>query len=294
MLDFCLEVAGGGGTAGAGAAAAAAGGTGVPPGAGADPGAGGGQPWYGGFSDDLKGLVQLKGWKDPSSVVESYRNLEKLHGDPKQLVKLPSKEDAPEWGDVWNRLGRPEKADGYDPKSFDGMDPEFAKFCREQFHGLGLTKAQGDKLGKSLFDRSQSLVKTQNDAATAKHSQEAAGLKTEWGQAYEQNVGIADRVADAIGLDEKQFAALEGTLGQVGLAKFLHSLNAKLGVGGEDGFEGGKGGGFRGGAMTPESAKVEINNLIKDPGFTKKLLEGDNESRKRWDQLHQWAAPPTT
>src|SRR5690606_18358521 len=68
--------------------------------------------WTSGFSDDLKGFVQNKGFKDPASVLDSYRNLEKLMGTPKErLLRLPENmDDANAMGEIYTRLGRPQTA----------------------------------------------------------------------------------------------------------------------------------------------------------------------------------------
>ena len=80
-------------------------------------GAGAGAPadWTSGFNDELKGYVTSKGFKDPASVLESYRNSESLIGKLKgvgsdRIIGLPEKADAPEWKDNWNKLGTPKEA----------------------------------------------------------------------------------------------------------------------------------------------------------------------------------------
>ena len=67
--------------------------------------------WTAGLPEEMKGYVQNKGFKDPSAVVESYRNFEKLMGVPQdRMIKLPEKaEDKAAWDSIYNRLGRPEK-----------------------------------------------------------------------------------------------------------------------------------------------------------------------------------------
>ena len=87
-----------------------------------------GQPWTAGLDADTAGYVQNKGWGTVPDVVTSYRNLEKLLGVPKdQIIQLPKAEDKEAWGQVFNRLGRPE-----DPKNYEfGLpkeaDPAFVE-----------------------------------------------------------------------------------------------------------------------------------------------------------------------
>ena len=95
------------------------------------------QAWYGGYAEDIRGFVENKGWKDPSDAITGYINLEKYLGADKagRGLVLP-KDDAAtdEWGQVYDRLGRPKSPDEYKLPVPDGDTGEFAKMAAGEFH----------------------------------------------------------------------------------------------------------------------------------------------------------------
>ena len=63
--------------------------------------------WNAGFDEDTSAYVENKGWKDPTDILNSYRNLEKFAGGSKNLIELPGVDAAPEALDsFYNKLGR--------------------------------------------------------------------------------------------------------------------------------------------------------------------------------------------
>lgn len=246
--------------------------------------------WMTGFNDDMKGYVQNKGFKDPTSVLESYRNLEKLVGVPKErLLKLPERDDAPEWNEVYERLGKPKDAKDYKFNVDDNPESKaFADWAQKTFHEIGLPKKQAEALVNKFNERSQGAVKAESDAYQARIAQEDSNLKKEWGAAYEQNTLVGKRAVQAFGFTGEVIDKLEQSMGYENTMKFMHNLGSKLG---EDGFVGGKSDNKFNGVMTPESARQRINDLRKDPDFGKKLTSGDVSAKEQWDRLHKFASP---
>lgn len=251
----------------------------------------GGPDWTNGLSQDLRGYVENKGFKDPSSLADSYRNLEKLLSAPKErLLRLPDKEDAPEWGDVYNRMGRPGSADEYDIKPPQGeTNDTFAKWARDNFHELGLSKKQAQGLANRWNDYVNNGQKSSQESMVAQVAAEEAGLKKEWGMAFDQNVGLAKRAAATFGVTSEVLDKMESSMGFGGVMRFMHSLGAKLG---EDTFVGGGnqgGGGF--GVMSPAAALNRLAELRKDHGFIKRYAAGDIAAKDEMNKLHRFAYP---
>lgn len=241
--------------------------------------------WTTGLNDDLKGYVQNKGFKDPGMALESYRNLEKLLGAPKErLLRLPEKDDAPEWGEVYGRLGRPEKAEDYKIQG----DPDFVKWAQGTFHESGLSAKQAQALTEKYNKYVEGLQTQQQQNYEAKIQQEDAALKKEWGAAFDQNVNLAKSAAKTLGISGEQIDALEKAMGFAGVMKFMHGLGAKVG---EDAFVSGgnKSSGF--GALTPEAAMNRLTALKNDPTFVSKYIAGDAQARAEMEKLHRYAYP---
>lgn len=245
--------------------------------------------WFKNFNDDLKGYVQTKGFKDPQAVVESYKNFEKLMGAPKdKLLKLPEKADAPEWNDVYAKLGRPADAKEYKFDLPKESDPAFEAWARENFHKLGLTKNQAENLMKGYVELSTNQAKLSTEARQTELKAQEDSLKKEWGSAFDQNTQVAKKAATQFGIDGKMIDTLEAAMGYDGVMKFLQNIGSKIGEASYVGSNSPKG--FSG-ILTPEQARNEINELKKDNDFTKKWATGDVESRRKMEQLHKWAYP---
>lgn len=305
-------VAGAGGATGAGAGGAATGGagangaasagasnpsgavsnTGAPSGNGT--GATAGPDWLSGISDDLKGWAQTRGWKSPSELLDSHRNLEKLRGVPEsQLLAIPRSDDAAGMEAVFNKLGRPANPDGYGlvtPK--EGGNADFTKWAATEFHKLGLTADQGKKMMEAWEGRLGANRTQAKEAAAAKGLQEINALKTEWGAAYDQEVARSQRAAREFGVDVKALNAIENALGTQATMKFFNAIGKKIG---DPGFiAGSTTGDPSGGPMTPAQAREQIKVLQSDPGFVKKYTAGDAVSRSTMERLHKYANPEST
>lgn len=284
----------GGGAAGAGAASGAgtsgaSGAAGTSSGGGAPAGAAAASvDWTSGLNEDFKGFVQNKGWKDPTQVVDSYRNLEKLLGAPQdQVIKLPKEDDAAGWEAVMNRLGRPATPDAYKLPVPEGDKGEFAKWASDVFHKAGLSEKQGKAIAEAWNAQTLNMQSGAKEAYTAKVTQEQAALKKEWGAAHDQNMAMAQRAAREFGADPKMIDAIEGSIGLAATMKFFQNLGSRMG---ESSFVIGSQNGGNG-PMTPAQAKSQITALKSDPGFVSKYVSGDAEARAKMQRLHEFAYP---
>lgn len=239
--------------------------------------------WYDSFNPDLKGYVQNKGFKDAASAIESYRNLEKLQGVPaERLLKLPERSDAPEWNDVYKRLGRPDKAEEYGLKPKEG-DASFGEWAEKTAHSLNLSRDQAVKFAEAYTKFSQAQMQAKEQARETELNNQEANLKKEWGAAFDQKVAAAAKASKQFGIDKEMVIKLEDAMGFDKTMKFLASLGEKVG---EDDFVGAetKNGNFN--ALTPDAARAKINQLKSDKEFTAKFLSGDVVSRELWEKLH--------
>lgn len=295
---------GGNPSAGAGAPpAGASGGTSQPGGSSGNTpasspaaGAGSGAPtdWTSTLNDDFKGFVGNKGWKDPSQVVDSYRNLEKLLGAPQnEVIRLPKDDDTAGWESVHSRLGRPATPEGYKlevPK--EGGSPEFAKWASEVFHKNGLSEKQGKGVVELWNKYAAESGAAQKQALTDKITAETTAIKKEWGAAYDQNRAVAQRAAREFGLPNNVMDAIESAAGTNATLKFLHAVGSKLG---DAAWVGGNGGsnGSANGPMTPAQAKERIAANRANPDFVKRYTQGGTGSKEYMEmaQLHQYANP---
>jgi hypothetical protein len=277
--------------AGAAGAAGAAGNEGAAGAAGAAGAGGAPEVWTAKFEPEVKGYAELKGWKDPAEAVRSTMNMEKLLGVPAdQIIRMPKADDAEGMTKVFDRLGRPAKAEDYKLTAPEGADPEFAKNASAWFHEANLTTGQAakviEKFNAHLAQTRQTAAET--EALAVKEGAEK--LNKEWGAALEKNKAIVDGVAREFGMSAEQVLGLRKALGTEGAMKFLYSIGQKLG---EDTFVAANGGQKFGNVMTPDAARARITALKLDKEFSTKLMNGNVEAKAEWDRVHQFLSPET-
>jgi hypothetical protein len=246
--------------------------------------------WTDGLPQETLGFVEKKGWKGNADVITSYQNLEKLHGVPaERIIKLPEKLEGTEMDAIYNRLGRPEKPDGYKIPVPEGQDAAFSKTAATWFHKHGLSSKQAEGLATDW----NAFVKTTQDAETQKSTvaaDEAVGaLKTKWGAAYEQNTKIVDQAATSLGLTKDDLLGLRTAMGPGRAMEFIYNLGAKMGeadfITGETDHD------FGSGILTPEQAKRKISLLRQDKDFVKRYTSGNVQAKLEMEQLNKWAWP---
>jgi len=241
--------------------------------------------WTTGLDDGKRGYVQTKGFKDVGSIVDSYQNLEKLMGAPKErLLKLPEKSDAPEWNEIYDRMGRPKTANDYKFATPANSDEGFVNWAKETFHKNGLTQKQAETLINGYNELNKSRETEYTNQVSRQHENDLKALKSEWGAAYEQNANIVDQAAVKFGLDSEVIQGLKEAMGPAGAMKFLHNIGSKIG---EASFVGSNSPEGFSGALTPQQASYKIQEMMKDSEFKRRLMSGDTEAKSTWEKLHR-------
>ena len=155
-----------------------------------------------GFPVDLQSNPTLQKFENPVALGKSYLELQQLVGGERLALPKP---DAPaeEWGRVWERLGRPEKASEYGLSDFrppEGLpwNGEVMAQMAEKLHAHGLSTKQAQGVVKDYAEmlagvHSESVQKQQAlaDAATA-------ALKEKHGAAYDAKMHNAKKAVRAL------------------------------------------------------------------------------------------------
>lgn len=241
--------------------------------------------WTAAFDEDTSAYVSNKGWKEPSDMLMSYRNLEKFAGGAKNLLELPPENATPEQLDAfYSKLGRPADPNEYGLKAPDGGDPAMVEWFKGTAHKLGLSAKQAQSLFTEFNGMSGSMQE-KLQSQMAQESEKAIGtLKQEWGQAYDQMIGAGRRAATALGYDAGRLSAIEDKLGTAEMLRLFATLGSKMG---EDSFAGERSeGGF---GVTPAAAKQQIADLRLDKGFMDKYLAGDRDAVGKFQRLMEAA-----
>jgi hypothetical protein len=233
---------------------------------------------------ELRGFVQTKGWKDPGAMADGYRNLEKLMGAPKErLLRLPEKEDAPEWSDIWGRLGRPEKPEDYG-LSFEG-DAAFAERFSGVMHKAGIPKSAAQLLNQEWNAYVQEMIDGEDREWQAREKKEMEDLRGRWGADFDKHAEFGRRAGLEFGLSEEQFAAVSRSLGPGKTLELFHTIGQKLGEARP--FEGDGRSQIQ---LTREQALHQIQTLKSDPDFVSRYLQGGQAEKDKLEALAKIAS----
>lgn len=196
-----------------------------------------GGDWRSGLEGELGQLVTQKGWRSARDVLASYQNLERLVGGDR--LALPSRDAGPEaWAPVWEKMGRPKDATGYDfaaPKE-GAYDKATADWFRETAFGLGLSNDQARQLHDAFVARfpAAPIVEATPEkagpegAGISPHESEAA-LRGLWGRQYDRNMAAARRAFGAFLGDETPFHEIADGLGETALMELLAKVGNAIG-----------------------------------------------------------------
>jgi hypothetical protein len=250
--------------------------------------------WYDGkASAEEVSLWQNKGWPhtDPTALAleatKAYNEAQKFIGVPHdEIVRLPKNPVAPEWAGVWDRLGVPKEASGYDlsgVKFADGstLDPAAELAIRTAAHKAHVSVAAMPEFTAEFVKYMDGQEANDRAEATARLETERNALRQNWGTNFEVNKFVAAQGAKALGLDEAALNSLEGS---AGYAKTMEALRRVGVMNGEDKYVAGSVPGNNG-LMTRDQAVQRMAELKRDPAWTQKLMAGDAAAGREFSNL---------
>lgn len=218
------------------------------------------------LSAEYQSHPSIKSYKSLDDFAKSYLSAQSMIGKDK-LVLPTNEEDTETWNQVWSKLGRPEKPNEYGfarpeelPQDIPWDNEEMNMFA-DLMHKAGLSKKQAGTIFEAY---KQNIVKQYQDfqSAQEKSLEEASSaLKKEWGEAYNQNINIANRVVKLAG-DEFNQAVKDKKWGNDPV--FIKAM-AKLGPAVLEDVAKGIGSGTM--VKSPESALQEIATLEASPEY---------------------------
>lgn len=291
---------GAGGSAGDGTAVSAVfggggGGDTVSAGAGADTvqaGGGsdtvdGGAIWADALSADAQGdtpsnrdWVKAKGFKDADALASSYREAERaLRVGGK--IEVPKEGATSEQIEAFHKaIGRPEKPDDYVVKLPDGVQGEIDERLVGSYRDAAFKAGLPAGMAQSLGDWYIEQQLDQDRKVVADRNRETQELFGEWGQQKDPNLAMCNRAAAKLGLDAGAIADIQKGFG----AKNTLNLMLKLGQGlAEDAML--DGGGRQKFGVTGAEARAQLNTLLADPEFGRKVMAKDPVTIARKERL---------
>ena len=227
----------------------------------------------GSLPDGLRGEPSLQSFDSVDKLAKSYVHARKMIGaDPNQMLQLPKEGDEEGWNQVYNRLGRPEKADGYDFDLGDGeQSPDVADF-KNVAHQLGLTNDQAKTMLGIYNQISENDLAEEQEQFEQMNVEYLQDIQKEWGDDFNKNSELARRAFQNFASEE-----LMDVMKETGLSNHPEVLKTFARIGqvlSEDNILPGTRGAI--GGMSPVHAEETIASRMADPEFRTAYLDGSS------------------
>lgn len=169
-------------------------------------------------------MKQVSKFSKIGELAKSYSELEKKLGTSIQGINENSSDE--EKQKFWEKLGKPQNADGY------GTEAE-SKQLRELAFSANLTKEQADVLFKGLASIGENAIKTNQDKLQEMYVNTEAQLKKEYGASYQEKLKLVARGMNAYGNDEiKNLLSQSGLIYHPSIVKMFVTLGETVTEGG--------------------------------------------------------------
>lgn len=158
--------------------------------------------WMSQLSDELKQNGELAKFEKLSDFGNAFLELK---GKADNSIAVPGENATEEEiAAFYNRLGRPEKPDGYGftaPELPKGMkiDQDLERNFKEMAHKIGLTKNQAVQLYGWYNQSMINAFTSQTDARKTALNKAEETLRREWGNDYNQNIELMKRAVEQFG-----------------------------------------------------------------------------------------------
>lgn len=241
--------------------------------------------WYDSLPQDMREDQNITKFDSVESLSKSWLNAQRMIG----ADKIPMPQTDEDWGNVYARLGRPEDITGYEVSAPEGVElnAELQESFLTKAHEIGLSNKQVQEISAWQFAQSQAGQDASNTADESALNEKVTALKSEWGQAFDQNAGIAQRAIAEFATDaDKDFlnnATIDGV--KVGdhpvMAKLFHNIGKSM-------MESGKlEGDGRESAMTPQDIEDKRNTLMNNPAYTDRKHPEHKQVARQVQQLFE-------
>lgn len=235
--------------------------------------------WLASLPDDLRGVAEHKGWKEPADALRSYRHLEEYMGADKAgrgMVLPKDGEDAEGYERIYKALGRPDEAGGYELNSLfgeDAVDQKVLDGMSTAMHEAGLNKAQAHKVGAAYQEMFKAAL-AEGEAQYASEVEDVqSSLPPETIESARRGFRLFRLPPDEAGEVSR---ALERALGP----RAATELFARLGrAAGEDRPP-------EGDAEVSGDPQRRIDQLLSDKDFNARYLAGDKAAGERINDLY--------
>lgn len=225
-----------------------------------------GPEWLASMPDDLKTSKTLSKFKDVENLARGYENAQKLIG--RDRITIPKTDE--EFQEAYAKLGCPDDPKKYAFKYDDSKLSEVHKGALakdvEMFRGwakaAGLNNAQANVVINKYAEQAGIYVAEDLAKCTAETQACESALRSEWGEAYDLKITIANRVLSRYGDQNMIQAIVDSGLGRnPGFVRMI----SKLGEMTQEDVGLDRTGGSQ--VMTPEAIREQIAEVQSHPAY---------------------------
>lgn len=235
-----------------------------------------------GDNNDLKVLVEKKGWKSVEDALNSYSNLESKMGSKFENLT------ADEIKEMNTKLGIPQDVDGYD---FGGievaedvpLDDTRLNDFKDMALQAGLTNDQAAKLVNDVYAKEVTQIKEQQALIKQQQEQDLNTLKEEYGLAFNDKKALANQALNEFDPSGEALQALKdaGLQSNPAIVKLLVQIGEMTGEESAKGIKAER----PSGAMAPADAKKEMSAMLSDREFMRRVNSGDRAAQAKFESI---------
>jgi hypothetical protein len=157
--------------------------------------------WKSTLPDDLKNDPTLSNFKDVESLAKTVVHQQKQMGN---RIPLPKTEE--EFGELYDKLGRPTDANGYEINVPTELGQYFDDGALNEFkgvaHKIGLNQNQVNALIEYQAGAINNELQNEPAMLSAQKQETESQLKQDWGLEYDKNLRAAKRALQVYGDEE--------------------------------------------------------------------------------------------
>jgi len=224
--------------------------------------------WRTSLPEEIRSHASLDSIEDVGALAKSYVHAQSMIGADKVVVpgKWATEDD---WSAVYDKLGRPADADGYELKveTPEGVEPDtdMLSWFKSTAHANGLTPRQAQGLLAEYTQFTQGREQSTSGQIEQQQANAEQELRREWGEAYDNRLSVAKDVLAQFGSDELADTATTNGSTLFGndpnVIRMLHKVGAYINERvSEDGLLGAK----TAGGMAPDEIRAKLRELTAE------------------------------
>lgn len=188
--------------------------------------------WMSGLSEELQTNSSLSKFKSMDALANSYLEAEK---GLSSRMKMPEKDDAEAWDELYGKLGRPEKAEDYDLEGIEHaqlVTEEANKPTIDRFKEVGHRYGLNNRQVAGIINDVLGMTVEQQQAAGEQVEANVSELRKEYGAEFDNRVSLAnDTLKQMVEKTGGDWDRVSQALAQTGLHSQPDLIKALAGVG---------------------------------------------------------------